>query len=99
MGYQCFFLIIGSKKAEQEEPVDSYNSHIPNIGRLVEDMEFKMRVSLQQIYFGKTKDVTNDLRSMQDLNSVKKQNALQAQLLGRLASRAQKQAETAANDE
>lgn len=39
------------------------SAHIVNIGRLVEDMEGKMRNMLQEVYFGKTKDVVGDLRS------------------------------------
>jgi capping protein (actin filament) muscle Z-line, beta len=54
---------------------------------MVEDMEIKMRTSIQDIYFGKTRDILNSLRSIADLNSVKNQNAIQAQLLGRLKER------------
>ena len=32
------------------------------MGRMIEDMEFKLRNSLDQIYFGKTRDITNQLR-------------------------------------
>jgi capping protein beta len=38
-------------------------SHVANVGRLVEDMELKMRNLLQEVYFGKAKDVVGDLRS------------------------------------
>ncbi len=54
---------------------------------MVEEMEIKMRGSIQEIYFGKTKDILNDLRSMTDLKTVKGQAAMQAQLLGRLQER------------
>lgn len=43
-------------------PVDKNNTHISNIGRMVEDMEIRMRGLLDTIYFGKTKDVVNSLR-------------------------------------
>ncbi|KAH6575878.1 hypothetical protein BASA50_010589 [Batrachochytrium salamandrivorans] len=76
-----------TRLTEQELQVDSYTGHIANIGRLVEDMEFKMRDNLVQIYFGKTKDIVNDLRSIKDLDAVKKQDALRAQLAGKLAER------------
>jgi len=36
-------------------PVDDSHPHIANIGQLIEEMEIKMRNSLQEIYFGKTK--------------------------------------------
>ena len=37
-------------------------AHVKNIGELVEEMETKCRLSLNDIYFGKTKDVTNMVR-------------------------------------
>src|SRR5690348_10136968 len=42
-----------TRQIEQDLPVDSDESHIANIGRLVEDMELKMRNLLQEVYFGK----------------------------------------------
>ena len=42
--------------------VNDASPHISNVGRMVEDMENRMRTSLNEIYFGKTKDVVNDLR-------------------------------------
>ena len=38
-------------------------THVANVGTLVEDMEGKMRNLLQEVYFGKAKDVVGDLRS------------------------------------
>jgi len=37
-------------------------SHVNNMGSFIEDMESKMRTALNTIYFGKTKDIVNDLR-------------------------------------
>lgn len=70
-----------------ECPVENQMSHLHNIGRMIEDMEIKMRNTLQEVYLSKTKDILNDLRSMTDLKIVKTQNAMQAQLLGRLQER------------
>lgn len=61
--------------------------HVGNIGRLVEDMEIKMRTAISEIYFTKTRDILNELRSTTDLNVVNSQNAMQAQLLTRLQQR------------
>ena len=52
--------------------VTQYRDHIA--GRLVEDMENKIRNTLNEIYFGKTKDIVNGLRSvvpLKDANSAK----------------------------
>jgi capping protein beta len=51
-----------TRQAESDHAVSDASPHIANIGRMVEDMENKMRQTLNEIYFGKTKDVLNDLR-------------------------------------
>jgi hypothetical protein len=38
-------------------------THVANVGRMVEEMEGRMRGLLQEVYFGKTRDVVGDLRS------------------------------------
>ncbi|MCJ1252686.1 F-actin-capping protein subunit beta [Lignoscripta atroalba] len=53
-----------TRQSEQDMPVEDDTSHIVNVGRLVEDMELKMRNLLQEVYFGKAKDVVGDLRSI-----------------------------------
>ncbi|KAI9330609.1 F-actin-capping protein subunit beta [Obelidium mucronatum] len=68
-----------TRQAEHDLPIEDQNSHVANIGRIIEDMELKMRNSLHEIYFGKTKDIANDLRS--------KQANIQAELVGKLLSR------------
>jgi capping protein (actin filament) muscle Z-line, beta len=52
-----------TRQIEADLPVENDQSHVVNIGRLVEDMELKMRNLLQEVYFGKAKDVVGDLRS------------------------------------
>jgi capping protein beta len=49
---------------------DIEQSHVVNLGRLVEEMETKMRNLLQEVYFGKARDVVGDLRSMRSLSEV-----------------------------
>lgn len=51
--------------------------HVCNIGRLVEDMEGKMRNLLQEVYFGKAKDVVGDLRSIGSLGEREKERKVQ----------------------
>ena len=53
-----------------------------NIGRIVEDMENKMRNLLQEVYFGKTRDIIFDLRSAESLLQEKMQRELQKELAG-----------------
>jgi capping protein beta len=76
-----------TRQVEQDYPVDDPSAHIANVGRMVEDMELKMRNSLQEVYFGKTKDIVNDLRSLGSLAESKKQAQIQKELVGRLMER------------
>ncbi len=59
-----------TRQIESDLVVDDDISHIANIGKLVEDMELKMRNLLQEVYFGKAKDVVGDLRSLGTLSEV-----------------------------
>lgn len=68
-----------TRQVEMDLPVESDASHVANVGRLVEDMELKMRNLLrmsslgllsdyvlmiaEEVYFGKAKDVVGELRS------------------------------------
>lgn len=63
-------------------PVDNDESHIANIGRLVEDIELKMRNLLQEVYFGKAKDVVGNLRSVGSLSEGQRERDTQRELIG-----------------
>jgi capping protein (actin filament) muscle Z-line, beta len=55
--------------------------HVVNIGRMVEDMEGKMRNLLQEVYFGKAKDVVGDLRSVAPLTGVRREREMQQSVM------------------
>ncbi|KAJ2395668.1 F-actin-capping protein subunit beta [Coemansia sp. RSA 2603] len=76
-----------TRQDERDLAAEDSNAHIVNIGRMVEDMEFKMRNSLQEVYFGKTQDIVNGLRSATDLSVAKNRERLQRDLFGQLKSR------------
>ena len=71
-----------TRQVEQDLAVDSDESHIANIGRLVEDMELKMRNLLQEVYFGKAKDVVGDLRSVGSLSEGARERETQREIIG-----------------
>ena len=48
-----------TRQLEQEASVSEPSHPIANIGRLVEEMENKIRNTLNEIFFGKTKDIVN----------------------------------------
>ncbi|ENN71119.1 F-actin-capping protein subunit beta [Dendroctonus ponderosae] len=60
-----------TRQIEQDAVVNENNSHIVNIGKMVEEMENKIRNTLNEIYFSKTKDIVNSLRSVEPLTDSK----------------------------
>ncbi|KAJ2583206.1 F-actin-capping protein subunit beta, partial [Coemansia sp. RSA 1836] len=76
-----------TRQDERDLPNEDASAHIVNMGRMVEDMEFKMRNALQEVYFGKTRDIVNGLRSASDLSESKNRERLQRDLFGQLKSR------------
>lgn len=68
------------RRAEQDFPVDKDNPHVTNIGRMVEEMEIKLRQTLETIYFGKTKTVATSLRSTMSKDEQDQRNALAGEL-------------------
>ncbi|KAK9712088.1 F-actin-capping protein subunit beta [Basidiobolus ranarum] len=76
-----------TRQTEQDSPVDDLSSHVGNIGRMIEEMELKMRNLLSEVYFGKTKDIVNGLRSINSLQEGNKQAQIQSELLSKLQGR------------
>lgn len=72
-----------TRQSESDGPVVDMSSHVPNIGKLVEDMEIKLRTTLETIYFGKTKDiVNNDLRLFAGAAQLKARQNMAKQVTG-----------------
>ncbi|KAG6438200.1 hypothetical protein SASPL_103137 [Salvia splendens] len=61
------FSLSGSirRQMNMDLPVDE--GHLCNMGRMVEEMESKLRYSLDQVYFGKTKEMICTLRPPSEL--------------------------------
>jgi capping protein beta len=78
---QVFFLFLTSVQDDKEFPVNEANPHVANIGRMIEEMENKLRTTIELIYFGKTKDIVNtELRSAMGTSMLSKQKELQKQI-------------------
>jgi len=71
-----------TRQDEKDFPVSDATPHVSNIGKMVEDMEIKLRTTLEQIYFGKTKDIVNELRNLMSTAVLNKQKDLQRQIGG-----------------
>lgn len=76
-----------TRQIELDAQVTDMSSHIPNIGKLVEDMENKIRNTLNEIYFGKTNSILNGLRSLSSLSDQRQQDALRTDLANALQKR------------
>ncbi|XP_055340176.1 F-actin-capping protein subunit beta-like [Paramacrobiotus metropolitanus] len=79
-----------TRQAEMDSPVNEASPHIANIGRMVEDMENKIRNTLNEIYFGKTKDIVNGLRSVKPLPDQKQQQLLKHDLAEAIKKRSER---------
>lgn len=80
-----------TRQIEMDTSVSESSPHIVNIGKMIEDMENKIRNTLNEIYFGKTKDIVNGLRSIQTLQDRKHADALRNDLVMALQKRPQAQ--------
>lgn len=76
-----------TRQNEIDSAVNDGSPHIANIGRMVEEMENKMRSTLNDIYFGKTKDIVNCLRSIQSREDAKKMDVVQHELAKKLMAK------------
>lgn len=76
-----------TRQVEQDASVSDSSPHIANIGKMVEEMENKIRNTLNEIYFGKTRDIVNGLRSIQPLADSKQQEDIRKDLINALASK------------
>ena len=82
-----------TRQSQQDMPLNGLrdneieSGHIPNIGRMVEDMESRMRNLLQEVYFGKAKDVVGDLRSIQPLSEAERDRAAHREAISKMNSR------------
>lgn len=78
----CLINLSGNltRQTEKVLPIEDDASHIANIGTLVEDIESKLRNILNEVYFGKTRDIIGNLRSVQTLSDVEYEKELQSEV-------------------
>jgi len=70
-----------SNQVDHDYPITDDVSHIANIGKIIENQEGTMRHSLQQVYFGKTRDVISSLRSIESLEKEQNSKNLASELM------------------
>eukprot|EP00003_Mantamonas_plastica_P024015 TRINITY_DN441_c0_g1_i1.p1 TRINITY_DN441_c0_g1~~TRINITY_DN441_c0_g1_i1.p1 ORF type:complete len:272 (-),score=76.54 TRINITY_DN441_c0_g1_i1:665-1453(-) len=58
------------------QAVNEKTPHVFNIGKLVEDMEHKLRNTIQTVYFGRTMDIVSDMRPQSGTTEIKRRKDL-----------------------
>lgn len=76
-----------TRQATQELAASSDANHLANIGRMIEDMENRMRDSLQDVYFGKTKSSVNKVYRATGTSIDAQKDAMAAALRQEMARR------------
>lgn len=71
-----------TRQSRADQALKDQASHVSNMGKMIEDMETKMRNQLQEVYFGKTKDIVGTLRSVDSLSKLRHAQDLQKELMG-----------------
>eukprot|EP00906_Rhabdomonas_costata_P026731 RCo038063 len=65
-----------TRQSETELEVNSVQTHIVNLGNLVQEMENRVRTTMDQVYFGKAVEVTDALRSKERIVELPREGAL-----------------------
>jgi capping protein beta len=63
-----------------EDPSKEAHSHVVNIGTLVEEIESRMRNVLNEVYFGKSRDIVDDLRTIETSATISDERKLQSEV-------------------
>ncbi|CAB3404163.1 unnamed protein product [Caenorhabditis bovis] len=77
-----------TRQHELDAPVNDQNPHLSNIGKMIEDQESKMRNTINEVYFAKTKRVMSDLRSREKQKDIEKQEEMVREISNAVVSRA-----------
>lgn len=75
-----------TRQTQREFQFKDSASHVANIGSLIEDVETQMRNMLQEVYFGKSKDILGDIRSLEALQQRQEDRARQENLIHKFQS-------------
>lgn len=65
-----------TRQSEQDGVVSEQNPHLANIGKMIEDQENKMRATLNEVYFGKARQIVGELRSVESTTEIKSRDEL-----------------------
>lgn len=66
---------------------EKYNTHIVNIGNMIQKLENSLRDQLESVYFDKAREITRTLRSLQTKSDTNLQTKLNNELVNALTNR------------
>lgn len=79
--------LTGNLIRQNKSKFPSSSSHLINIGGMLEECESRLRNDLQSVYFGRTHDIVNELRSAMPEGFLRNQNDFRDEMLAKLKSR------------
>lgn len=79
--------MIATLQDTAELKFDKVNTHLVNMGNLIQKMENSLRDSLQSVYFDKAREITRTLRTSQSKSERDVQNRLTNELQNALSNR------------
>eukprot|EP00002_Diphylleia_rotans_P029055 TRINITY_DN5887_c0_g1_i1.p1 TRINITY_DN5887_c0_g1~~TRINITY_DN5887_c0_g1_i1.p1 ORF type:complete len:275 (+),score=73.61 TRINITY_DN5887_c0_g1_i1:76-900(+) len=66
-----------TRQETRDLPVEGFDTHLVNMGHMVEDMESRLRNTLEEVYFSKTKNIVDDIRVSSGLAEQRRRKELQ----------------------
>lgn len=73
-----------TRQVSEDRSVTDANSHICNIGTMIEELENQMRNYINEIYFGKTQNIANDFRKINGVAEGVLARKMQAEIAAKL---------------
>lgn len=67
---------------------DELNTHIANMGGMIEDMEGRLRSTVDVVYFGKTQEVMSYMREVRGTAEAKQREKVQKQVISEMSKAA-----------
>eukprot|EP00294_Goniomonas_avonlea_P004026 CAMPEP_0114554142 /NCGR_PEP_ID=MMETSP0114-20121206/8049_1 /TAXON_ID=31324 /ORGANISM="Goniomonas sp, Strain m" /LENGTH=267 /DNA_ID=CAMNT_0001739163 /DNA_START=12 /DNA_END=815 /DNA_ORIENTATION=- len=76
-----------TRREEKRAAYTDNVSHLSNIGDMIEKMENRMRESMSEVYFGKTKEIVDSIKSSTSLKAARDKEAGQKNLIAEMMKR------------
>lgn len=86
-GFVGLFFVLRLVQEVLEAKFDKVNTHLVNMGNMIQKMENQLRDSLQQVYFDKAREITRALRSSLSKGDRDVQSKLANELQNALSNR------------